>query len=49
MEDSTKPAVPPAMRCCIGFFFLGVVAVVVDSLLLFVVVDFASLELIFFL
>ncbi len=23
MDDSTNPAVPPAIRCCIGFFFLG--------------------------
>ena len=23
MEDSTNPAVPPAIRCCIGFFFFG--------------------------
>ena len=23
MEDSTNPAVPPAIRCWIGFFFLG--------------------------
>ena len=22
MEDSTKPAVPPASRCCNGLFFL---------------------------
>ena len=23
MDDSTNPAVPPAIRCCIGFFFFG--------------------------
>jgi len=31
MEDSTKPAVPPARRCCIGFFFFGGGLVVVVS------------------
>ena len=46
MEDSTNPAVPPAIRCCIGFFFFdgggGCCCCADEALLLFV---FVSVEL----
>ena len=46
MEDSTHPAVPPAIRCCIGFFFFGggggCCCCLDEALLLFV---FVSVEL----
>ena len=49
MEDSTNPAVPPAIRCCIGFFFFdggggGGGCCADEALLLFV---FVSVELMF--
>lgn len=39
MDDSTKPAVPPAKRCCSGFFFF-----LFDALLATVDVVVASFE-----
>ena len=48
MEDSTKPAVPPARRCWSGLFFLGADDFVESLLLLFGcgLDEFESLELI---
>lgn len=49
-EDSTKPAVPPARRCCIiGFFFscLGVVGVDGESVLAGLLLGLILMMLIF--